>query len=138
METNEMRGEAEIHQVEVPPSSVTLATETIQHNPIATGQPTATEQKTLEEIGKQLKTQHKMRMNQPTQIQVKQPVPYPVEAQTARVARNLCAVHGHGIVAIIGKVMRHTGPAQDEFRITEETMVFCTKCGGNLQEIKGQ
>ena len=136
METNEMRGEAEIHQVEVPPSSVKLATETIQHNPIATGQPTAAEQKTLEDIGKQLKTQHKMRMNH-QRFRSSSHTHSLIQHAPIRLHKGYVRGNGHNLIAVIVKVMR-PGTPPDQFRLTDETMVFCTKCGGNLQEIKGQ
>ena len=107
----------------------------ILKEPEKTPEQLAKEKQTLHNIGEQLKKQHSMRMNQPA-VQIKQRAPFPPSAQTEAIARQVCAEQGHTLIAFNGKVMRPTG--QDQFKITEETMMFCTKCGGNLQEIKGQ
>lgn len=87
------------------------------------------------ELGKQLAEGAK---GQP--VQIKQPPILDEKSRTVSIANRICANQGHVLQHALGRIFRPQ-PSQDNpnaFKITEETIIFCSRCGASLQEIKGQ
>ena len=94
-------------------------------------------EETINQLGEELKRQAK----QPA-VAITHAPKLPVEALMPAIAGSLCAKYGHNLLQGIGKIMRpyKGGPnyAGPEYQITDETIIFCQRCGASLQEIKGQ
>jgi hypothetical protein len=93
--------------------------------------------KVISTLGEQLKAQSKAgALRGP--IEVTHAPKLPANALMAAIAGSLCAKQGHIIVQGLGKIMRPTKASAEGYVITEETIIFCSRCGASLQEIKGQ